>query len=323
MYSKVSELSAFVLGLNAEAHDRGVSDLVTWGVAQLADTLGYDCAWYGWAQVQEAGTVIHASTTLNLPQHYYDVWTGMADQDVIVEKFIEDPTSVPIYDRFGNTQTDGMEYLADSFGISKMATAMCLRPDRTASLYLSAYRGGKHARPWSRSDREFLQCAVDNISAAVRVAARNDLASPDGQTTSVYLSHQGATIVGLGNLRDRFGHLWTRSDGDRLPRWLADFVDQPGEHLLLDQDLVARCEPVLDKDGMSWLKLSLRPLRKFDLLTAREREVARILADGHSHKRAAKMLGVAHGGGRNQTQSIYRKLDIGNRASLAGHVQKA
>lgn len=319
-YSKVSELSGFVLGLTEQARTRGASSLVAWAVSELADILGFDCAWYGWAQLHPEHTVIHANGIYNLPSNYYEFWTGIAHQDVLVEQFLENPKSVPTYERFAGTQTDGMETLADNFGLNKMATAMCQRDGRTASFYISAYRSGAHALSWGRGDREFLQCAVDNISSVAQVAAANDLASPDGQTTSAFLSHKGAMIVGLANMRERFGHLWSRSDGDRVPRWLADYASRPGEHVLPDEELVVTCEPVRDAAGLDWKKLSLRPLRKFDLLSPREREVARALANGQSHKSTARLLGVAPATVRNQTQAIYRKLGVDNRASLARQV---
>ena len=142
----------------------------------------------------------------------------MADQDVLVAQFIEDPNCVPTYDRFGEAQSDGMEFLSDAFGLKKMATAMCLRPDRTASLYVSAYRGGANPRSWTAEDCEFLQCAVDNISAATRVAALQELSAAQDHVTSMLISRHGATIVGLDKMRARFGHLWSRRDGDQVPR---------------------------------------------------------------------------------------------------------
>ncbi len=62
--------------------------------------------------------------------------------------------------------------------------------------------------------------------------------------------------------------------------------------------------------------MTLRPLRKFDLLTRREAEVARLLADGKSHKEAARRLAVAPSTVRNQTQSIYSKLGVNSRAEM-------
>ncbi|MEM8752230.1 MAG: LuxR C-terminal-related transcriptional regulator, partial [Pseudomonadota bacterium] len=68
---------------------------------------------------------------------------------------------------------------------------------------------------------------------------------------------------------------------------------------------------------------TLRPMRKFDLLTPRERQVARRLAEGESHKETARALGVSPSTIRNQTRSIYDKLGVENRASLAQAVPPA
>ena len=320
MFTKMSELSTFVLALNARAQSVGVAELVEWAVVHLSDFIGFDSAWYGWAQVQPTGPVIHASSTYNLPDHYYTAWMEIADQDVLVEQFIDDPRCVPTYDRLGEAQSDGMQTFADRFGLKKMATAMCLREGRSASLYVSAYRGGAHAQDWTPEETEFLQCAVDNISAAASVAAKNDLHCEESQTASILLNKHGVTLIGLDGMHERFGHLWTRGDGDKVPRWLADYIGRPGDHVLVDQGLVASFEHISTDDQLGLCKMSLRPLRKFDLLTARERDVAYALSYGKSHKEVAKLLGVAPSTIRNQTQAIYGKLGVDNRASLARHV---
>ena len=51
MTTKMSDLSAFVVELHAQAQGRGMNDLVDWAVSYLSDIIGFDCAWYGWAQV--------------------------------------------------------------------------------------------------------------------------------------------------------------------------------------------------------------------------------------------------------------------------------
>lgn len=319
-YAGIRELSDFVLALNAKAATLGTSELVAAAVSDLSDVLGFDSAWYGWAQLDPGGTVIHANATYSLPRHYFETWKSMADQDILVEKFLENPRRVATYDRSGITQTDGMEYLADCFGLKKMATAMCPRSDRTASFYLSIYRGGDSARPFTSSEREFLQCAVDNVSAAARRAAFRELHNPKDHSASAYISRQGNVIVGLADLHDRFGHLWSRRDGDRVPNWLMDYARLPGEHMLPDEGLMIQCEASTPENGLEWNKLTLRPLTKFDLLSAREKEVATALAEGNSHKMVAKLLGIAPATVRNQTQSIYRKLGVDNRAALTQHL---
>lgn len=317
MYSRVSALSEFLLKLQDNARHLDVAPLVAQSVSDLADILGYDCAWYGWAQLDPQETVIHANMSLNLPSSYYASWQAMADQDVLVEQFLQDPNGVPTYERTGNVQTDGMEHLADTYGLKKMATAMCMRPGRAASFYLSAYRCGQNAPAWGFEDREFLQCAVNNISQSARSAAANELGSHSGASASAYVSRKGNIVVGLAEMRERFGHLWSRRDNDCLPRLLMDYIGAAGEHLLPEEDLVVKCEPALGPHGMDWRKLSIRPMNKLDVLTPREREVAQALAQGKTHKMVAHDLGTSPSTVRNQTQAIYGKLEIGNRADLA------
>lgn len=317
MYSRVSALSDFLLQLQDNARHLDIAPLVSEAVSDLADILGFDSAWYGWAQINPQKTVIHGNMSLNLPTNYYSTWEAMADQDVLVEQFLADPTGVPTYDRAGGLQTDGMEYLADTYGLKKMATAMCIRPGRAASFYLSAYRCGQNAPAWDHDDREFLQCAVNNISQSARNAAVKELGCGSGHSASVYVSRQGNVVVGLAEMRERFGHLWSRRDHDRLPRLLMDHIGAAGEHLLPEERLVVKSEPAQGLHGMNWRKLSIRPMNKLDVLTPREREVAQALAQGKTHKMVAVDFGTSPSTVRNQTQAIYGKLGIGNRADLA------
>lgn len=322
MRNDLNLLSNFILELNMQARERDVASLLNWAIRSLSDILHFDCAWYGWAQIKPNGAVIHASSTLNLPENYYESWTEMASEDLLVEQFLANPECVPTYDRGGESQTDGMQTLADTFGLSKMATAMRIRESRSASLFLSAYRGNPESKSWSQSERQFLQCSVDNISAAAQISVTNSNSEGGRSAASIYVNEQGVSLVGLRTMRERFGHIWSRRDGDRLPRCLTEFIAEPGEHLLVDRGLVATCEPIRGMGGMALQKLTLRPIQKFDFLTSRERDVARVLASGKSHKEAARLLGVAPSTIRNQTQTIYAKLEVDNRASLAGTVSE-
>jgi DNA-binding NarL/FixJ family response regulator len=72
--------------------------------------------------------------------------------------------------------------------------------------------------------------------------------------------------------------------------------------------------------GMGLRRLTLRRLTRIDMLTPREREVAHALSDGHSHKEVARLLGLAPATVRNQTQAIYQKLGVDNRASLSAMI---
>lgn len=320
MKDRLRLFSTFVQNLNESARTRSAADILGWSARELADILGYDSAWYGWAEIRQDGPVIHASSTYNLPADYYASWTEIAPQDLLVAQFLKDPVGVPTYDRAGAVHTEGMQHLADTYGLTRMATAMNLRKGRSASLWISAYRGGGASRNWSDDECEFLQCAVDHIAGCARAAASQDEARAQAGASTILINERGVAIVGLKPLTERFGHIWSHQDGDRVPRFLAEFIDQPGEHLLIDRGLVAHCERITGADGPALQKLTLRPLQKYDLLTAREKDVARLLASGKSHKETARLLKVAPSTVRNQTQAIYGKLGVDNRSSLVAAV---
>lgn len=322
MKNKLNLFSNYVLELNSEARERDVGSLLGWSAHTLSDILGFDSAWYGWAQIDANGPIIHASTTLNLPGHYYDYWTGISEQDLLVEQFLKNTRSTPTYDRHGRSQTDGMQGLSDAYGLKKMTMAMALRPGRAASLWMSVYRGGEAARAWTQEECAFLQCVIDHTADAARRVALRDEKAVDADASSILVNDQGVAIFGVNSVRERFGHIWSRHDGDRLPPFLTEYIDQPGEHILIDRGLVAVCEKAHSDMAFGLQKLTLRPLRKFDLLTPRERDVARVLASGKSHKETARILGVAPSTVRNHTQAIYAKLGVDNRANLAASVPR-
>lgn len=327
MRDSLSRFSRFVSALAARAETAEVEDLAGWAVSELSETLGFDCAWYGWAQLNADGVTVHANAALNLPGDYYDAWREIAADDLLAAGVWRNPGRAARYDRHGAEQTEGMIALADAYGLKRMATAMHDRRDGLPAFYLSGYRGGGAARPWAATELEFLQCAVDQVSTTMRARVAGASA---GGVASVFVNEDGVGLLGLGNLRARLGALLPDLGDDRLPASLRQLIGQPGEHVMVDRNLVVTCYDApdglaggqSDAGGMGLRRLTLRPLTGFDLLTRREREVARALAAGKSHKETARLLGVAPSTVRNQTQAIYGKLKVDNRSSLAAAVRR-
>jgi|GEM_PF-2508784 len=146
-------------------------------------------------------------------------------------------------------------------------------------------------------------------------------AQPDSH--SILVTESGVALLGLQALRDRFGDIWPRWTGNRLPEALVPLIATPGTHALPDQNLAVQVEAAPRFQGMGLRRLTLRRLTPFDLLTTREREVARALAIGHSSKEVARNLGLAPATVRNQTQSIFQKLQVDNCAALSAMVMTA
>lgn len=107
-------------------------------------------------------------------------------------------------------------------------------------------------------------------------------------------------------------HEWPGWVGARMPPEVcAAFSDgarsyYKGKHVIIgmeaDQQLV---------------HLTARRCNVLDVLTARELAVARLFARGVEHKDVAKEMGVSPHTVRNQIKSIYLKLGVRNKSSLA------
>lgn len=318
MHSSLRQFSAFVCDLNARAREDSVEGLARWGTDALSGLLGFDCAWYGWAQLSKDAVHVQAQCAFNLPEVYYDAWTEISSQDLLADGVWRNPGHAASYARSGDVQTDGMIALSDCFGLKNMATGMDVRIDGRPSFYMSVYRGGGATRAWNETELEFLQCAVEQLAEAMKKVTVAREAHPE--TASIYVNAEGVGLLGLNALRARLGHLLPDMHNDRLPDTLVPLIREAGEHVLSDRQLVFTAHEDEAVTGMGLRKLTLRKLTPFDLLTQREREVARALANGKSHKETARLLGIAPSTVRNQTQAIYTKLNVGNRSNLTAAV---
>lgn len=322
MKNCLSIFSEFVSDLHSRVTDGDAEDLARWSVGQLCEKLGFDAAWYGWVDLRPQFWEIHANSTINLPGDYYNTWLSMSEQDVLAVRMLGNRGRTATYSRLERTQTDGMIHLSDTYGLKKIATAEHWRAGRTASFYVSCYRGGPYASDWTEEEQQFLQCSVDQISKALEISASEHfLETSKGDAISIFVNEKGLGILGLENLRKNLELCWPDWNGDFLPERLRNLIDEPGEHILADRKLVMRCENGPKFQGMGLRKITLRRLRRYDQLTPRERQVASALAMGKSHKHVAEQLGIAPATVRNQMRSIYAKLEIDNKVSLAEMVK--
>lgn len=313
----ITGFSRFVTELNHRALEEDAEGLAGWAVGELSKTLGFDAAWYGWATLRTDCVEVYANATLNLPDDYHANWLLIADQDLLAAAIVENPDSVAQYDRRQRAQSDGMAYLADRYGLTRMATAMNGGVNSFASFYLSSYRVGTNSRAMTDDDRDFLKCAVDQLSGAMKLSPIGPGRPKSPSSVSLLVSESGIGLLGLSALREQFGDIWPRWTGDHLPEQLSRLIGRAGVHILPDRQLVVTIEATPRFQGVGLWRLTLRRLTKIDLLTNREKQIVSHLCAGQSAKEVALSLGIATATVRNQTQSIYHKLEVDNRAALA------
>jgi len=103
---------------------------------------------------------------------------------------------------------------------------------------------------------------------------------------------------------------WPGSDGTTLPSMLLESFSR-GEERVCGRWVVVRRHV-----AHRLLFLQARQRCRADSLTVRERGIAKLIAQGETHKEIARRLARAPATVRNQIQAIYAKLDVGNIAGL-------
>jgi len=166
----IASFSHFIAEMNHQAPHMRAEELARWTVEELSVALGFDAAWYGWARLHPQGVDIFAHATHGLPDDFFATWQRMADQDLLARSKIENPRHVAIYSRRQRRQTDGMVDLSDRYGLTRMTTAMENPNGKLPNFYLSSYRSGHSMRAWSPEECEFLQCAINHLSAAMKLS---------------------------------------------------------------------------------------------------------------------------------------------------------
>lgn len=322
--SKLSMFSQFMVDLHQAGRradkDRDL-DLAAYGLELLRPLLGFDCAWYGWARFLNDHTTVPASSTLGLPEGFAPFWSTMASRDLVATALRRERGGVRIYDRGQSRQTDEMAELSERYGIRKWASAMHNRPGAATAFFVSVYRTRCHDPLWDGEDLQLLQCAVDHLFLALQDAFERRSAVPTGERATLVVDEAGFAHLGLDQSQGFLRAIWPGWSGDRLPRPLRKAALRPGTHLFEREGVAVNCRRDREAGRQSNLvRLELSLLSRLDRLSPREREVARLLATGATHKQAAQMLGSAPATIRNQTQAIYDKLGIRSRAELAGAV---
>lgn len=303
---ELQALSRFIGVLHEARRDHDGPDLLDWAAARLADLVGFDAAWCGWADMVPPVVDIIGTTTLHLPEDYVAFWSDIKHDDVLagdVKAMSEAGRQWAQYDRDGRRQTDGMMALSDRYGLRKLSVVTRPVNPLRPQLFISAYRGGGRARPLSRRELTFLACALDHMQAVL-----DQSEDPDGAALRLLVDPRGRPVAGSSAALA----LWMDNRPDPQTGRRAESFAQ----VLRRRGLRAVTSPAPLAGGHVLTELRLLPDRNADRLTPREREIADLIAEGQTHKQIARTLGLAPATIRNQTARIYAKVGVSSRAAL-------
>lgn len=303
---ELQALSRFIGALHEVRRDHDGPHLLDWAAGALSRIVGFDAAWCGWADMVPPMVDIIGTTTLNLPDDYVAFWNDMKHDDMLagdVKEMSDTGRQWAQYDRDGRRQTDGMMALSDRYGLRKLSVVTRPVNPLRPQLFISAYRGGGASQALNRCELTFLACALDHMQSVL-----DQSEDPDGAALRLLVDSRGRPVAGSSAALE----LWMGSRAAPQAGRRAESFAQA----LRRRGLRAVHNPTAVAGGHVLTELRLLPERSSDRLTAREREIADLIAEGQTHKEIARALGLAPSTIRNQTARIYAKVGVSSRAAL-------
>ncbi len=291
---------------------------------QLQSCLRFTSSWWGEATMTPAGLDIHQSHTYNQPPELVKEYLAVRDEDVVAAGAFDmtKPGLVTIRvhapTAFTSKSFAGLRSYAKKLG--HQSDLITYRADRENEFleWVSLYRSNPDDH-WRDSEYHLGKILVPHLFEAVRInrdvgQARLYRASRELAFEYAIADRRGFVLHGDATFFNILEEEFSNPVRRRLPK---DMMDR----LLAEGLFRGRTIAVLAKNSAGLLFLRARRLVPADLLTDRERTVANLLMEGHTHKSVARRLTLSPDTVKTHIKAIYEKTSVHNRAGLIAVMQ--
>ncbi|MBN9429900.1 MAG: helix-turn-helix transcriptional regulator [Burkholderiales bacterium] len=226
--------------------------------------------------------------------------------------------AVDLYDVFTRDDFVGSplyRHHAKRFGIEHALSMQLHDADSGLEHVVSLWRAD-YSRPFTPGERAAMQFVVPHLIEARR---QNLFTRLREASAGSVVRHGGSAVCDdkglLHQFEDRWLELlrrhWPQWSGPHLPPELARLSRRSANGSASIGDLVCGWSPLGTR-----VLLQLRPQMPADRLTRRERQVARLLHEGHTYKSIAQQMQVTPNTVRAHMYTLYRKLGVNNKAQM-------
>lgn len=302
---------ALLLDLYRFARELSLTDFQERVLERLAQALPFDSAWWGMSALDRE---LHSSFPFRAPQAFVDHWCGIRGQDIMADVLMANPGVSVSFDHAALHATPVFTAFVDRFDIRQALSTLLMNPELNLTTFLSLYRCGPQAQPFSEAERRLKQLVMPHLWAAWSSNWIAQLAAAKAHSVSERVSLAVADQKGVLHAAEpRFSELmqmeWPRWTGPELPVELRASLGEeaPQERRFLTTHLI----PVR---GLYLVEVWRRSL--LDRLTARELLIAERFGCGRSYKEIAAALSVAPATVRAHLRAIYSKLKISDKTEL-------
>jgi DNA-binding CsgD family transcriptional regulator len=283
----------------------------------VSEIVPFDSALWCRAFFEDGKVRIYSAHDERLPPGTIDAYRALEDRDELGRLAFAELGQTILASPAKDVATDPVLIagLLERFDLAHFLTTCLVDPYTTLISSVTFTRRAASPR-FTERDRQVIQTLAPHLVesevssrlysglAHSRSPARSHamaIAGDDGM-----LEFSSAAFAGL------LGMGWPGWSGPRLP---VDFTGEEGLRRSFHcRGLAVRCEPIGNGSNL----VRIRPLQEVDRLSAREADVARLIAEGCSNKEIGRRLALSPFTVRNHLSSIYGKLGISRRAELVG-----
>jgi DNA-binding CsgD family transcriptional regulator len=315
--------SRFLLDLYRAADQQDGHHFKDWALERLARDLPFDSALWASASATDTGPVGHLAHLFRQPAQMIADYETLKHIDTLNTASLAQPGKT-LFVVSRDALPEAVHAYIGRYGLEQTMTTLAFEPQIAAYTVISLYRADRQ-RPFTAAEAHFKQTLFPHL---IEADSRNKLVqlehhAPRGASSlwhSAAIDAQGL----VRHVSDAFKALalreWPEWRGPYLPDALHRLVVSGQRSAHMPHHTVARL-PQPGPPSLGPLTLvQLRERHAVDDLPARMREVARLAADGHTHKHIAAQLKISPNTVRNHLVEAYERLAVKNKAEMAGLV---
>lgn len=305
----LEDFSSAVLDVQRLARDKALENFHQQTLQRLQRLLPFDKAWWGRAALIDGLPEEHSRHLFGLPAEYLDDWQSIREQDITVDRVHSSPGHAAIIDMRAADSPAGLRWLAERHGLGELICIIHVDPLTQLSDHLALYRRPGAPR-FGELERLLLDNLMPHLVAAVSVNQIRTLVAMRESLQSQALAMAVCDRHGVLYCAERgFVELllteWPQWTGPQLPPQ-ASPQGYAGACLVIESRIVGDLH-----------LLTARRRGPMEQLSSREREVALLFGEGHTYKAIARELGLAPNTVRHHIRTIYSKLGVNDKASVA------
>lgn len=287
-------------------------------MALLKTAIGFDAGRLISARLAGGTVTVQGSIMFNIPVDNALDWEEIQRKDLVLPQVLARP-GVPLSFHsptlFAGDEHSVIRDYADRYGHQNGLVMVLDDANTGATDGLSFYRTDRDDH-FGRRELGLMHSVMPHLQEALQINRQLAKAAPEPARGALLIAHVDGAIQHCGQqahqLMQSEWHAWQRA---KLPAPLLRALGKIGAAGYRGKHVAVRC-----KRFDSLLFLRLTALSPLDALAPRELEVACLYATGLSAKMVAARLLITPATARNMLQSVYQKLAISDKASLANIV---